>query len=234
MAAPQTIALTAALCVICLLLLLKRQAGHPAPFLAVDLLRRPVFALSAATSVCSFATQSLAFVSLPFMLQNMLGYTQVQTGFLITPWPVLVAVMAPIAGYLSDRMHVGILAGIGMAMLAVGMVLLAAMPADPSVFGLCWRLAVCGAGFGFFQSPNVRAIITAAPPNAPAAPAAWSVRSACWGSPAARPWSPPVFMPSTERGAILALWLGALFAGAAAIASVMRLKYRQRPASPKA
>lgn len=78
--------------------LLKRQSGHPAPILAVDLLRNPVFALSAATAVCSFAAQALAFISLPFLFQALLGYSQVETGFLITPWPLVVAAMAPWPG----------------------------------------------------------------------------------------------------------------------------------------
>jgi DHA2 family multidrug resistance protein-like MFS transporter len=224
---PSMIAATALLCLVCLGLLLRRQADHPAPFLPVDLLRRPLFALSAATAVCSFATQSLAFVSLPFMLQNVLGYTQVETGFLITPWPALVAVMAPIAGRLSDRLHVGALAGVGLAMLAIGMALLATMPADPSVFGLCWRLAVCGAGFGFFQSPNARAIITSAPPERAGGASGMVGTVRLLGQSSGAALVAACFHASSERGAIMALWLGALFAGAAGVASVMRLKYQQ-------
>lgn len=52
---------TAAACV----LPLSRQGGHPAPMLPVDLLRRPLFALSALTSLCAFATQGLALALLP-------------------------------------------------------------------------------------------------------------------------------------------------------------------------
>ncbi len=128
-------------------------AARPAtpPVLAVDLFRRPLFALSAATSVCSFAAQGLAFVSLPFLFQHALGRSQVETGFLMTPWPVVVALMAPIAGRLSDRYPPGLLGGIGLAILAAGMASLAALPAEPSVVGIAWRMALCGAGFGFFQ-----------------------------------------------------------------------------------
>ncbi|MFQ6687354.1 MFS transporter, partial [Bordetella pertussis] len=90
-----------------LALLLRRQSGRGAPMLATDLLRRPIFALSAAATLGAFAAQTLAFVALPFMLQSLLGYTQVQTGFLITPWPAL-----------SDRHPPGLLGGIGMAVLA--------------------------------------------------------------------------------------------------------------------
>ncbi|WP_055327910.1 MFS transporter, partial [Bordetella pertussis] len=123
-----------------LALLLRRQSGRGAPMLATDLLRRPIFALSAAATLGAFAAQTLAFVALPFMLQSLLGYTQVQTGFLITPWPAL-----------SDRHPPGLLGGIGMAVLAAGLLSLVALPAAPDAFDLGWRMALCGAGFGFFQ-----------------------------------------------------------------------------------
>ena len=71
--------------------------------LPVDLLRRPLFALSVATSMASFAAQSLAFVSLPFFIESVLQRDAVQTGFLMAPWAIVVAAAAPLAGRLSDR-----------------------------------------------------------------------------------------------------------------------------------
>ena len=50
-----------------------RERGHPAPMLPVDLFRRPLFALSTVTAICSFAAQGTAFVSLPFYFQTVLG-----------------------------------------------------------------------------------------------------------------------------------------------------------------
>jgi DHA2 family multidrug resistance protein-like MFS transporter len=122
----------------------RRHADHPAPMLPIDLFRRPVFALSAATAVCSFSVQGLAFVSLPFYFEDVLLRTQVQTGFLITPWPLVVAIMAPIGGRLSDRYPAGILGGIGLAMLGVGMTLLAMLPAAPSVADIAWPWSFAG------------------------------------------------------------------------------------------
>ena len=113
-------------------LVTRRQAGHPAPMLPIDLFRRPMFALSAATAVCSFAVQGLAFVALPFYFEDVLQRSQVETGFFMTPWPLVVAIMAPIGGRLSDRYPVGILGGIGLAHCSgIGMVLLATLPAEP-------------------------------------------------------------------------------------------------------
>jgi DHA2 family multidrug resistance protein-like MFS transporter len=80
--------------------MLHRERGHPAPMLPVDLFKRPMFALSTATAVCSFAAQGLAFVSLPFYFESVLGRSQVETGFLMTPWSVMVALLAPVAGRL--------------------------------------------------------------------------------------------------------------------------------------
>ena len=109
----------------------RRDADHPAPMLPIDLFRRPMFALSAATSVCTFAVQGLAFVSLPFYFEDVLHRSQVETGFFMTPWPLVVAIMAPIGGRLSDRYPVGILGGIGLVLLGIGMALLATLPPDP-------------------------------------------------------------------------------------------------------
>jgi DHA2 family multidrug resistance protein-like MFS transporter len=89
--------------------------------LPVDLFRHPMFSLSTVTAVCSFAAQGLAFVSLPFFFHHDLGRSQVEIGLLMTPWPVAVAIMAPIAGRLSDRYPVGILGGVGLALLCTGL-----------------------------------------------------------------------------------------------------------------
>jgi DHA2 family multidrug resistance protein-like MFS transporter len=112
-------------------ILTRRHADHPAPMLPIDLFRKALFALSAATAVCSFAVQGLAFVSLPFYFEDVLQRSQVETGFFMTPWPLVVAVMAPIGGRLSDRFSAGVLGGLGLLLLGLGMVLLATLPAAP-------------------------------------------------------------------------------------------------------
>jgi len=53
--------------------------------------------------------------------------------------------------------------GAGLAMVGVGFVLLAVLPAHPDTVDILWRIAVCGGGMGLFQQPNARAIIIAAP-----------------------------------------------------------------------
>ncbi|WP_158902829.1 MFS transporter [Burkholderia sp. L27(2015)] len=204
-------------------LLLRRQAGHPAPMLPVDLFRRPMFALSSVTAVCTFAAQGLAFVSLPFYFETALGRSQVETGFLMTPWPVVVGLMAPIAGRLSDKYSPAALGGIGLSALCVGMVLLALLPPHPSVFNIVWRMGVCGAGFGFFQAPNLRAIMSSAPPHRSGSASGIVATARLMGQTIGAALVALCFTLSAARGPTLALATGAVFAGVASIASLMRM-----------
>jgi MFS transporter, DHA2 family, multidrug resistance protein len=133
------------------------------PLLPVDLLRIPIFALSIATSIASFCAQMLAFVAMPFYLESRFGYSAVQIGLLITPWPIAVALTAPLAGRLVERYPAGLLGGIGLLLFALGLGSLALLPAYPSIPDIIWRMALAGAGFGLFQTPNNRTMIATAP-----------------------------------------------------------------------
>ena len=142
----------------------RRQLGLALPMLPIDLLRRPVFALSVMTSVSSFAAQSLAYVALPFYLEGVLHRSETATGLLMTPWPLGTALVAPFAGRLADRYAApGRLASLGLLIMAIGAALVALGPSEPSAADIVWRLAVCGIGFGLFQSPNNKVIISSAP-----------------------------------------------------------------------
>jgi drug resistance transporter, EmrB/QacA subfamily len=142
---------------------IRRQLRLPVPLLPVDLLRIPLFSLSICTSICSFCAQMLALVSLPFFLQTMVGRSEVETGLLLTPWPLATMVMAPLAGYLIERVHAGLLGALGMAVMACGLYALALLPSSPTDLDIIWRMLLCGAGFGLFQSPNNHTIVSAAP-----------------------------------------------------------------------
>jgi MFS transporter, DHA2 family, multidrug resistance protein len=144
-------------------LLARREWSRPRPLVPFDLLRDRTFALSVMTSVASFAAQMLAFVSLPFHFEISLHRSQVETGLLLTPWPAAVAVSAPLAGRLADRLSSPLLCAIGLLALTAGLAALALLRADASSLDIAWRMALCGAGFGFFQAPNNRMLLTAAP-----------------------------------------------------------------------
>jgi DHA2 family multidrug resistance protein-like MFS transporter len=144
-------------------LLIHRDWNRPAPLLPLDLLRVPIVALSILTSLTTFAAQMLALVVLPFLLQQVLDRSVMESGLLMTLWPLAVGFTAPIAGRLADRHPAGLLGGIGLGVFALGLLALSLMDQSTSNADIVWRMALCGAGFGFFQSPNNRAIVTATP-----------------------------------------------------------------------
>ncbi len=143
----------------------RRQMRLPLPLLPLDLLRIPVFALSMGTSICSFAAQMIAFISLPFFLQYTLGHSAAETGLLMTPWPLALMVAAPVSARLLERYPAGALGGVGLGIFAAGLLALALLSASPSGLDVAWRMALCGIGFGLFQSPNNHTILTTAPAN---------------------------------------------------------------------
>jgi len=214
---------------VCGVWLSRRQAGHHAPMLAVDLYRIPLFALSSLTAVCAFCTQGLAFVALPFLLQEQLGHSQVATGYLITPWPAVVALMALVAGRLSDRFAPGLLGGLGLLVLGMGMGALALLSPGASALDIGWRMALCGAGFGFFQSPNLKALMTSAPASRSSGASGVVATSRLVGQTLGAALVALCFHVFTTAGAQLCLWLGCGFALVGACASAARL-YAAGPA----
>jgi len=208
------------------IILVRRQASLSLPLLPVDLFRRPLFALSVTASVCTFVAQGIIFVTLPFYFQDVLGRSQVATGLLMTPWPVMVTIIAPIAGRLADRYSAGILGGMGLSVLTIGFVLLATLPSHPSAFDIVWRIVICGLGFGFFQSPNNRAIIVSAPRERSGGAGAIQSTARLLGQTIGAALVALIFGlagPSGGTSPAVAILLAAGFSAAAAIASVSRL-----------
>jgi DHA2 family multidrug resistance protein-like MFS transporter len=142
----------------------RRQLRLRPPMLPIDLLiQRPVFALSCATAVCSHGAVIIPLLALPFYFHYVGGLSAIQIGLVMTPWPVAVALMAPVAGRLADRFSAGILGGLGLLMLAGGLLTVGLMPAAAAWPDIAWRLVLCGAGFGLFQSPNNRLLLSSVP-----------------------------------------------------------------------
>ncbi|WP_271671600.1 MFS transporter [Bradyrhizobium sp. CCBAU 51627] len=171
----------------CFGLFIRQQQKHPMPMLPFDLYRIPAFSLSVWTSVCSYAAQILTYVSLPFLLETRMHLSAVETGLLLTSWPFMTAVTAPIAGRLTSRFPTSLICSIGLTLLAAGLLLMVFLPTNPAKLDIAWRLALCGIGFGLFQTPNNTAMMTAGPigrsgaasgMNAAARYVGWSLGSA--------------------------------------------------------
>ncbi len=207
-------------------LLVMRELGRPRPLVPVDLLRNPLFSLSVLTSIASFSAQMLAFVALPFRFENTLHYDQVTTGLLLTPWPAAVGLMAPFAGWLADRMSTAVLCAIGLAVFCVGLALLASLPVAPGPFDIGWRMAACGVGFGLFQAPNNRMMLTAAPRERAGAAGGMLGTARLTGQTLGAVLTAIFLHLMGPPGEVTGLWVASAFAALAAAVSLSRTAVR--------
>ena len=203
----------------------RAELSRAAPLLPVDLMRIPLFALSVTTSICAFTAQSMALVSLPFLFENTLGLGQVRTGLLMTPWPLVVAVIAPFTGRLADR-YPGRHPERGGADRAgrPGSVAGRLLPAHPGSFDIVWRMVICGLGFGFFNTPNNRAIVASAPRQRTAGRRAMQAAGRLFGQTTGAALVALVFHFDPSTATRDCIFVAAGFAAAGALISTARLR----------
>lgn len=144
---------------------LRHLHGHEQPMFPVDLLHSKLYSLSILTYTGSFIAQNIAMIALPFLFLNGFGFSELTTGLLMTPWPLATMVISPFAARFIEKHNAGATAAFGMLVYALGLLLLLIVPSGGHIseWDIAWRMAVCGAGFGIFQTPNSTVMIQATP-----------------------------------------------------------------------
>ena len=142
----------------------RRQLNHSQPMLPVDLLKIKLYSLSISTSVSSFIAQNIAMIALPFLFIGNYGFSEIITGLLMTPWPLATMIVSPIAARFVEKHNPGVTASCGMLVYCIGLLLLLFAPhGGISPWDIAWRMAICGMGFGMFQTPNNIVMVIATP-----------------------------------------------------------------------
>ncbi len=204
-------------------LLVRREAGQAAPLIPLDLLRVKPFRVSVLASICCFAGQSAALVSLPFYLQHGLKQSALVTGLCMTPWPVAVMVVAPLSGRLADKVSGAVLCMVGGALFAVGLILAVLLPLHGNPWPLAAITALCGVGFGLFQTPNNRSLYLSTPRERSGAAGGMQATARLTGQTAGAVLMTALFgIVSLDHAPRIGLGLGAALALAAGLISLAR------------
>lgn len=153
--------LTFAVLLLSLFLYLENRRPHP--MLDLSLFRRPAFSTSVASAILNYICVFSVLFLLPFYLLQGRGLSPSQAGLLLTAQPLIMAIVAPISGALSDRIGARLPVVFGMTALAVGLFLLSRLGAQSSLSSVVLALGVTGLGTGIFISPNNSALMGAAP-----------------------------------------------------------------------
>jgi EmrB/QacA subfamily drug resistance transporter len=141
------------------------EPRHPHPIVDFSMFKNRLFAASSASLTLSFAASFAVALLLPFYFEQLRGFQAAKTGLLMTPFPLTIAVIAPISGAVADRIGTRVLATSGMVLLAFGLWLLSRLGADNSLPDIILRLVIAGTGQAMFQSPNNSALLGSAPPQ---------------------------------------------------------------------
>ncbi|TCL60026.1 EmrB/QacA subfamily drug resistance transporter [Kineothrix alysoides] len=136
-----------------------------APLLQLKLFQNKLFSLSIFCGFISFiAINSLTIIQ-PFYLQNTLKFSPSFTGLIMMVFPVVLAVVAPLSGALSDKIGSEILTFIGLSINSVGLILMSTLTEHTSLYTMIIYIVIMSIGNGLFQSPNNSLILSNAPKN---------------------------------------------------------------------
>jgi len=206
-------------------LLVRLQRRQPAPLLPLDLLRIVPVRLAIIASACMFGAQAMVYIGLPFHL-TAAGRSVAEIGLMVSPWPAAIALAAPISGRMSDRLNGAWLCVLGSAVVALGLLVVALLPADGPIWPIMVALAFCGLGFGAFQAPNNRTMLANAPRNRAGSAGGMQSTARVLGQAAGTVIVAMVFHVAAH-GRAESIALGALFAasavaGMAAVVNLLR------------
>lgn len=147
--------------VLCLLAFIWWEMKSSSPILNLNLIsRNMVFALSNIAALINYsATFAVAFL-LSLYLQYTQGMSAQTAGIILIAQPIVMAIVSPLAGRLSDKIQPRIIASVGMALTAAGLLYFSFIDADTTIAVIILGLVIVGLGLALFSSPNTNAIMS--------------------------------------------------------------------------
>jgi EmrB/QacA subfamily drug resistance transporter len=160
-ALPIVILLSLAILFLSLFIYIEKHVKHP--MLDLSLFSKLPFSLTTLSAIINYIGIYSSIFLMPYYLIQGRGFTAAQAGLILTAQPIIMAIIAPVSGTLSDRIGTRIPAVFGMAVLSAGLFLLSRLTAQSSIPSIMLCLAVVGLGTGAFISPNNSALMGSAP-----------------------------------------------------------------------
>jgi EmrB/QacA subfamily drug resistance transporter len=133
------------------------------PILSFSLFRNRLFTASMLSLFFITSTQSAISFLMPFYLQNILHFSPTHMGWILIANSVVIVLVAPIAGWLSDRMGSRLLCTAGSGLIVIGQFFIASLGTDSSIPRIIFPLLLIGLGWAIFNSPNQSAILGSVP-----------------------------------------------------------------------
>jgi EmrB/QacA subfamily drug resistance transporter len=133
------------------------------PLLDIDIFKNRSFSAFNLSLFFNYISMYMILFIMPFYLQKVLKFDPALTGVVLTINPVIMMILAPVSGTLSDKFGSRLLAIIGALISAAAFYSMIYLTIFSGVFDVLWRLALLGLGAAMFQAPNNRAIMNIIP-----------------------------------------------------------------------
>ena len=124
------------------------------PLLQLKIFENKLFSLSIFCGYITFVAIFCSNIIQPFYLQNVMAFSPQQTGLILMIYPLILTVVAPISGSLSDKIGSEILTFIGLVLVSLGLLFMSSLSEHSTVLSLVLFSATMSVGMGLFQSPN--------------------------------------------------------------------------------
>ena len=148
------------------------ELRQKSPVFNMNLFRNAKFTSSNIAALCSYIAVMVVTTILNYHFQYVRGWDAQMAGLILIITPILMAIMAPNAGKLSDKIHPQKLAAMGMGIATVALLILTFLNKSTPLYIVVIAMILQGIGMGLFSSPNMNAIMSSVPPkDAPTASA---------------------------------------------------------------
>ena len=144
---------------------LRREKRIEMPLLDLSLFSSKWFSISLVCSFISFIAIFCSNIVMPFYLQDALGLSPKSAGMFLSIYPLILALAAPISGYISDKIGSEILTLIGLCLISIGLLLMSTLNASPNYLAMGMYMGIMSLGNALFQSPNTSLVMSTLPRN---------------------------------------------------------------------
>jgi EmrB/QacA subfamily drug resistance transporter len=139
----------------------ETKARHP--MMELRHFKNRPFAAANISSMISFIAMFSVILMMPFFLELELGYSPEDVGIVFLAVPLVMSVISPVSGWLSDRANSYILSSIGVGIASISILALSFLSKSSDFIDVASRLALLGLGLGLFQAPNNSIIMGSLP-----------------------------------------------------------------------
>ena len=141
------------------------ELRQKAPVFNMNLFKNKKFTSSNIAALCSYLAIMVVTTILNYHFQYVRGWNAQMSGMILIITPIIMAIMAPNAGKLSDKIHPQKLAAVGIGIAAVALAILTFLTGDTPIYVVVIAMILQGIGMGLFSSPNMNAIMSSVPPK---------------------------------------------------------------------